>query len=269
MLAGGITLQDTLGGSRGKARDRSPKWQARSACRPRNQGHVAARSDCLGSERSRMAADGTRSVPATCMGGQPSALTNPGHAPEWRARSLPTADRHDMLRRLLELAGLFLKLGTISFGGPAVTLAMMEEEVVRRRQWITRGHFLDLVGATNLIPGPNAIEMAGHIGYCRAGLLGSLVGGLASPSGRGHQRCCSPGATRSTGRCRRSRPFSTASSRPCWPWSSPPCGGWGERHWPDGNWSWSASAWPRRSSSAPTKSSRSWPAASWASSCSP
>jgi len=83
-----------------------------------------------------------------------------------------------MIRRLLELAGLFLKLGTIGFGGPAVTVAMMEDEIVRRRQWLSRGHFLDLVGATNLIPGPNAIEMAGHVGYCRAGLPGSVVGAL-------------------------------------------------------------------------------------------
>lgn len=84
-----------------------------------------------------------------------------------------------MLHRLLELAGLMLKLGTISFGGPAAHLAIMEDEIVRRRQWISREHFLDLVGATNLIPGPNAVEMASHVGYCRAGLAGSIVGGLA------------------------------------------------------------------------------------------
>ena len=58
--------------------------------------------------------------------------------------------------RLAELARLFLKLGLIGFGGPAAHIAMMEEEVVERHRWLTREHFLDLVGATNLIPGPNS-----------------------------------------------------------------------------------------------------------------
>lgn len=84
-----------------------------------------------------------------------------------------------MTHVLAELARLFLKLGTISFGGPAAHLAIMEEEVVRRRNWISREHFLDLIAATNLIPGPNAVEMASHVGYRRAGLLGSLVAGLS------------------------------------------------------------------------------------------
>ncbi len=84
-----------------------------------------------------------------------------------------------MKRSLAELAKLFLKLGTISFGGPAAHIAIMEEEVVRRRNWISREHFLDLIAATNLIPGPNAVEMASHVGYRRAGLLGSLVAGLS------------------------------------------------------------------------------------------
>ena len=78
---------------------------------------------------------------------------------------------------LLEVAGLFLKLGTIAFGGPAAHIAMMEDEVVRRRQWLTREEFLDLLGATNLIPGPNSTEMAIHIGRRRAGWLGLVVGG--------------------------------------------------------------------------------------------
>lgn len=82
------------------------------------------------------------------------------------------------MHRLGELAGLFLKLGTISFGGPAVHIAIMEHEVVARRHWVSREHFLDLIGATQLIPGPNAVEMASHVGYHRAGLLGSLVGGI-------------------------------------------------------------------------------------------
>ena len=81
--------------------------------------------------------------------------------------------------RLKELAGIFLKLGTIGFGGPAAHIAMMEEEIVRRRKWITREYFLDLVGATNLIPGPNSTEMAIHIGYIRAGWLGLAVAGIS------------------------------------------------------------------------------------------
>lgn len=80
--------------------------------------------------------------------------------------------------RLKELAQLFLKLGTISFGGPASHIAMMEDEVVQRRQWLTREQFLDLVGATNLIPGPNSTEMAIHVGYLYAGWLGLFVAGV-------------------------------------------------------------------------------------------
>jgi chromate transporter len=76
-----------------------------------------------------------------------------------------------------ELALLFLRLGATSFGGPAVHIALMENEVVRRRQWLTREEFLDLLGATNLIPGPNSTEMAIHIGHRRAGWPGLLVGG--------------------------------------------------------------------------------------------
>jgi chromate transporter len=76
-----------------------------------------------------------------------------------------------------ELAGLFLKLGSIAFGGPAAHIAMMEEEVVRRRRWLTREQFLDYLGATNLIPGPNSTELAIHIGAARAGWPGLLVAG--------------------------------------------------------------------------------------------
>jgi chromate transporter len=78
---------------------------------------------------------------------------------------------------LWELALLFLKLGTIAFGGPAAHIAMMEDEVVRRRRWLTREKFLDLLGATNLIPGPNSTEMAIHIGYQRADWAGLIVAG--------------------------------------------------------------------------------------------
>ena len=76
-----------------------------------------------------------------------------------------------------ELARLFLKLGTVGFGGPAAHIAMMEQEVVRRRGWLSREEFLDMIGATNLIPGPNSTEMAIHIGQARAGLPGLLVAG--------------------------------------------------------------------------------------------
>jgi hypothetical protein len=84
-----------------------------------------------------------------------------------------------MSRRLLEIAGLFLKLGTIGFGGPATHLALMEDEVVHRRGWLSRQHFLDLVGATNLIPGPNSTEMAIHVGFVRGGWAGLVVAGVA------------------------------------------------------------------------------------------
>jgi chromate transporter len=70
---------------------------------------------------------------------------------------------------LIELALLFLRLGIIAFGGPAAHIAMMEDEVVVRRGWLSREQFLDLLGATNLIPCPNSTEMAIHIGYLRAG----------------------------------------------------------------------------------------------------
>lgn len=80
---------------------------------------------------------------------------------------------------IFELVKLFLKLGIVAFGGPAAHIAMMEDEVVHRRKWITREHFLDLVGATNLIPGPNSTEMAIHIGYIRGGLPGLIVSGLS------------------------------------------------------------------------------------------
>src|SRR5262249_46394899 len=76
-----------------------------------------------------------------------------------------------------ELALLFLRLGTTAFGGPAAHIAMMEDEVVRRRGWLSREEFLDLLGATNLIPGPNSTEMAIHIGHRRAGWRGLLVAG--------------------------------------------------------------------------------------------
>ena len=78
---------------------------------------------------------------------------------------------------LTELAFLFLKLGTIAFGGPAAHIAMMQDEVVRRRRWMTQEEFLDLLGAANLIPGPNSTELAIHVGHRQAGWAGLLVAG--------------------------------------------------------------------------------------------
>jgi len=80
---------------------------------------------------------------------------------------------------LLELAALFLRLGATAFGGPAAHIAMMRDEVVRRRRWMTDERFLDLLGATNLIPGPNSTEMAIHVGWARRRWAGLLVAGVS------------------------------------------------------------------------------------------
>src|SRR5512140_1945229 len=85
----------------------------------------------------------------------------------------------DRQASLVTLARLFLRLGTTAFGGPAAHIAMMEDEVVRRRGWLTREGFLDYVGATNLIPGPNSTELAIHIGRARAGWPGLIVAGAS------------------------------------------------------------------------------------------
>jgi chromate transporter len=82
------------------------------------------------------------------------------------------------LHPLLDLAGVFLKLGTIGFGGPAAHIAMLEAEIVTRRQWISRAQFLDLIGLTNLMPGPSSTELAIYIGYLRAGWWGLVIAGV-------------------------------------------------------------------------------------------
>jgi chromate transporter len=79
---------------------------------------------------------------------------------------------------LKELALFFLRLGITAFGGPAAHIAIMEDELVRRRKWLSREKFLDLLGASSLIPGPSSSELAIHIGYLRAGWAGLVIGGV-------------------------------------------------------------------------------------------
>lgn len=80
-------------------------------------------------------------------------------------------------QRLGELAAVFLRLGSVAFGGPAAHIAMIDDEVVNRRRWMGREQLLDLIGVTNLLPGPNSTELAIHIGYERAGWAGLWVAG--------------------------------------------------------------------------------------------
>ncbi|QIR39524.1 chromate transporter [Tolypothrix sp. PCC 7910] len=96
---------------------------------------------------------------------------------EQAAVSFHALTRKQQQQRLTQLAIVFLRLGTIAFGGPAAHIAMMDNEVVNRRQWMSREKLLDLLGITNLIPGPNSTELAIHIGYERAGWAGLLVAG--------------------------------------------------------------------------------------------
>jgi chromate transporter len=84
---------------------------------------------------------------------------------------------HPRSGALRELALLFLRLGLTAFGGPAAHIAMMQQEIVERRKWLTREEFLDLLSATNFIPGPNSTEMAIHVGHRRGGWKGLLVAG--------------------------------------------------------------------------------------------
>ncbi len=82
------------------------------------------------------------------------------------------------LQRLKEVVALYLKLGFTAFGGPAAHIGLMHDEIVQRRKWLTDQEFLDLLGATNIIPGPNSTEMAIHVGFLRAGWPGLIAGGL-------------------------------------------------------------------------------------------
>ncbi|WP_044201277.1 chromate efflux transporter [Flammeovirga sp. OC4] len=81
--------------------------------------------------------------------------------------------------KLLEVVFVMFRLGCIAFGGPAAHIAMLEKEIVEKRRWMSSEHFLDLIGATNLIPGPNSTEMTMHVGHERAGFLGLVFGGIA------------------------------------------------------------------------------------------
>jgi chromate transporter len=86
--------------------------------------------------------------------------------------------KEEQKKRIKEIAAVFLKLGTTAFGGPAAHIAMMDDEIVKKRKWIEKDKFLDLLGATNLIPGPNSTELAIHLGYERGGWLGLILAGV-------------------------------------------------------------------------------------------
>lgn len=84
-----------------------------------------------------------------------------------------------MGNKLKEIAIVFFKMGSFAFGGPAAHIAMMEDEIVKKRKWISDSYFLDLIGATNIIPGPNSTEMTMHCGHERAGIKGMIVAGIS------------------------------------------------------------------------------------------
>ncbi len=114
---------------------------------------------------------------------------------------------------LWELARVYLGISLLGFGGPNAHLALMLDEVVERRAWLTRERFLELIAVTNLLPGPNSSEVAIHIGYTQRGWPGALVTGLTFLLSTfvmvtGSRRC-----TTSTAPCPGSRPSSGESSR--------------------------------------------------------
>ena len=126
------------------------------------------------------------------------------------ADAVPAEPSSPARSAVLEVASLFLKLGCVAFGGPAAHIAMMEDEVVRRRAWLSRERFLDLLGATNLIPGPNSTEMAIHVGHRRAGGAGSSSRAPASSPRRSSSWSRAPGPTCASARSRRASASSTA-----------------------------------------------------------
>jgi chromate transporter len=98
--------------------------------------------------------------------------------PQETTAGTATAARAASGSALKQIALSFLRLGTTAFGGPAAHIGMMEEEFVCRRGWVTRADFLDMLGASNLVPGPSSTEMAIHIGHQRAGWRGLVVAGV-------------------------------------------------------------------------------------------
>ena len=90
----------------------------------------------------------------------------------------PVSSARTRGQRTLDIASVFLKIGFTAFGGPAALIGMTQDEVVKRRKWLTREHFIDIVAITNLIPGPNATEIAIMVGYLYAGWLGVITAGL-------------------------------------------------------------------------------------------
>ena len=100
-------------------------------------------------------------------------------APDLTTSPAPPEPAHPGGASLLEIGAVFLKIGATAFGGPAAHVAIMRDELVDRRRWVDDQHFLDLLGATNLIPGPNSSEMSMHLGYVQGGLAGLIVGGGA------------------------------------------------------------------------------------------
>lgn len=88
-------------------------------------------------------------------------------------------NKEEKKNRLIEIFKVFLKLGTTAFGGPAAHISMMDEEIVEKRNWLDRDRFMDLIGATNLIPGPNSTELAIFLGFERGGILGLLIAGTS------------------------------------------------------------------------------------------
>lgn len=95
------------------------------------------------------------------------------------AKNYDELNKVEQKNRHTEIFRVFLKLGVLAFGGPAAHLAMMDDEIIEKRKWITREKFIDLMGATNLIPGPNSTEMAIHLGYERGGVKGLFIAGLS------------------------------------------------------------------------------------------
>ncbi len=95
-----------------------------------------------------------------------------------RAEAEPVAEKSVRAETLWEVVAVFLRLGFTAFGGPAAHIAMMREEIVQRRKWISDQRFVDLMGEVNLIPGPNSTELAIYLGYVRGGWLGLLLAGV-------------------------------------------------------------------------------------------